>query len=108
MTGVECPCGTAKRGLVNAPDFPGTLHVTEISVDARKHFHKHHSEVYYILNCDIDAQLELNNEIFPVRPGSCVLIRPGTLHRAIGKMTVLILSMPKFDPQDEHFEEESP
>ena len=104
IPGVECPCGTAKRGLAHAPDFPGTIHVTEISQDARKHFHKEHSEVYYVLSCDSDAKLELGDSFFPVKPGFCVLIRPGTFHRAVGKMTVLIISMPKFDPQDEHFE----
>lgn len=100
---VACPCGTAKRGLTEAPDFPGTLHITEISLDARKHFHKRHSEVYYILSCEPEAKLELNDEMVPIRPGSCVFIRPGTFHRAVGKMTVLIVSMPKFDPQDEYF-----
>lgn len=103
MPGTPCPCGTAKRGLVEATDFPGTIHVTDISLNARTHFHKEHSEVYYILSCETGAALELNHRQYPVRPGSCVLIRPGTFHRAVGKMKVLIVSMPKFDPQDEHF-----
>lgn len=107
LPGIECPCGVARRGLADAADFPGTLHVTEISIDARKHFHKCHTEVYYILSCEPDARLELNEEIFPVRPGTCVLIRPGTFHRAVGRMKVLILSLPKFDPADEFFTRES-
>lgn len=102
MPGVPCPCGTAKRGFESAPDFPATVHVTDISIDAQKHFHREHAEVYYFLECDSDAKLELNDSIFPVKPGDCVLIRPGTFHRAIGKMRVLIVSMPKFDPLDEH------
>lgn len=88
---------------MDATDFPGSLHVTEISVDARKHFHQEHLEVYYFLECGPDAKMELNEQVFKVKNGDCVLIRPGTLHRALGKMRVLILSMPKFDPQDEHF-----
>ena len=33
--------------------------------------------------------------------GTCVLIPPGVVHRAVGKMTVLIVVFPKFDPNDE-------
>ncbi|MEC9094429.1 MAG: cupin domain-containing protein [Planctomycetota bacterium] len=102
IPGVPCPCGTAKRGLEDAPDFPGTVHLTEISVDAEKHFHKEHAEVYFFLHCESGAKMELNDEIYTVRAGDCVLIRPGTVHRAVGKMTVLIISMPKFDPKDEY------
>jgi hypothetical protein len=31
----------------------------------------------------------------------CILIRPGVRHRAVGRMTVLIVVLPKFDPDDE-------
>lgn len=103
IDGVACPCGTAKRGLMDTADFPGSLHVTEIHEDARAHFHRDHSEIYYFLECGPDAKMELNKILYPVKTGQCVLIRPGTMHRAIGKMKVLILSMPKFDPLDEHF-----
>lgn len=96
-----CPCGFARRAFVDAADFPATLHVTEIAVDAQKHFHKEHFEVYYFLECDGDARMELNDEIVPVSVGQAILIRPGTRHRALGKMKVLILSLPKFDPADE-------
>jgi hypothetical protein len=34
----------------------------------------------------------------------CVLIRPGVRHRAIGRMQVLIVVYPKFDPHDEWFD----
>ena len=108
MPGVSCPCGTAKRGLASAEDFPGTVHVTQITKDARKHFHRSHTEVYYFLECDENSKMELNGEVFPVKQGDCVYIRSGTFHRAIGEMKVLIISMPKFDPEDEHFETEKP
>ena len=36
-----------------------------------------------------------------VRPGQCVMIPPGTRHRAVGRMKVLIVVLPKFDPEDE-------
>ncbi len=104
---VACPCGKAKRGLSDVVDFPGTIHVTEISVDAKLHYHKRLTETYYVLECDEDAKLQLDEEFIPLRVGSCVMIRPGTRHRAIGKMKVLIVVFPKFDPADEWMDEET-
>jgi len=80
------------------------VHVTDISVDARTHYHKRLTEVYVVLECDGGAALELDGERVPVRPRTCVLIRPGTRHRAVGRMKVLIIAQPKFDPGDEWFE----
>ncbi len=104
MPGVACPCGTARRAFADVEDFPGTIHVTEIAADARRHYHKRLTETYYFLECGPEAQIELDDEVLPVHPGMCVLIRPGTRHRAIGRMKVLILVLPKFDPQDEWFD----
>jgi mannose-6-phosphate isomerase-like protein (cupin superfamily) len=101
IPGVACPCGTARRGFAEVEDFPGTVHVTEISADAKLHYHKRLTETYYFLECGEDAQMQLNDELIDVHPGMCVIIRPGTRHRAVGNMKVLIVVLPKFDPQDE-------
>ena len=101
LPGMPCPCGTARRAFANVPDFPGTIHRTEISADAQLHYHKRLTETYYILDCADDARFQLDDEIIPIRPGQCILIRPGTRHRAIGRMTVLIVVYPKFDADDE-------
>jgi mannose-6-phosphate isomerase-like protein (cupin superfamily) len=104
LPGTPCPCGTARRAFTEVADFPGTIHVTEISDDARVHYHRRLTETYFILQCGPDAQMQLDREILPVHPGMCVLIRPGTRHRALGKMKVLIVVLPKFDPEDEWFD----
>lgn len=104
IPGVRCPCGTARRAFADVPDFPGTVHVTEISTEARVHYHKRLIETYYFLECLPDAAMELDGERIPVRPGQCVLIRPGTRHRGVGRMKVLIIALPKFDPEDEWFD----
>lgn len=104
IQGVACPCGTARRAFAEVEDYPGTVHVTEISVDARLHYHKRLTETYYFLECGSNAQIQLNEDIIDVHPGMCVLIRPGVRHRAIGKMKVLIVVLPKFDPEDEWFD----
>jgi mannose-6-phosphate isomerase-like protein (cupin superfamily) len=101
LPGVPCPCGTARRAFGDVADFPATVHVTEISVDAKKHYHRRLTEVYYILECGLDARMELDDETIHLRPGLCILIRPLTRHRALGRMKVLIIASPKFDPADE-------
>jgi mannose-6-phosphate isomerase-like protein (cupin superfamily) len=101
LQGTACPCGTARRAFVDSADFPATIHLTEISADARTHYHRRITEAYYFLECAADARMQLNDEIVAVRPGMAILIRPGTRHRAIGQMKVLIVAIPKFDPSDE-------
>ena len=104
IPGTPCPCGTARRAFSDIEDFPATVHVTEISVDAQKHYHKTLTETYFFLECGDDAKMELEDEIIPVHPGMSIMIRPGTRHRALGEMKVLIMVLPKFDPADEWFD----
>jgi mannose-6-phosphate isomerase-like protein (cupin superfamily) len=103
---VECPCGTSRRAFAEAPDAPGTVHRTEITEDAKPHYHRRTTETYYILDCGPDAQIELDGDRVPLRPGACVLIPPGVVHRAVGRMTILNIVFPKFDPSDEFLAEE--
>src|SRR5690242_17961824 len=103
LPGVPCPCGIARRAFADS-DSPLTFHLTDISTDAQLHYHRQHTETYYILSCGPDAKMELDDDIVPVRPGLCVLIPPNVRHRAIGQMQALIVSTPKFDPADEWFD----
>lgn len=104
LPAVDCPCGVARRAFADREEFPGTVHLTQISRDAREHFHKEHTEVYIILECDEAATIELDGQSHPVSPQTAVLIPPGVRHRACGEMTVLILCTPNFDSSDEHFD----
>ncbi|HEY1599753.1 MAG TPA: cupin domain-containing protein [Pirellulales bacterium] len=101
---IDCPCGSARRAFVDLEDYPATVHRTEISADARLHYHKRLTETYYFLECTPAARMQLDEELIPVRPGMCVVIRPGCRHRAVGQMTVLVICTPKFDPADEWFD----
>lgn len=101
IEGVACPCGTARRAFADAEESPGTVHRTEIIADAKLHYHRRLTETYYILDCEAGAMMELDSRQIPIRVGSCILIPPGVSHRAIGRMTVLIMVVPKFDPEDE-------
>lgn len=105
LPAVACPCGQARRGFADTPDLPATIHVTEISSNAKLHYHKRLTETYFILECEPEAQMQLDDQTISVKKGHSILIRPGTRHRAIGKMKVLIVVTPKFDPADEWFDE---
>ncbi len=104
IEGVSCPCGSARRAFADVDDMPATVHVTEISSDAKLHYHKQLTETYYFLECSPGARMQLDDQLIDVRPGMSIMIRPGTRHRAIGEMKVLIVVFPKFDPADEWFD----
>ena len=104
LPAVACPCGSTRRAFAEVDELPLTVHSVQISLDARLHYHRHLTEVYYFLECAPDAQLQLDGELIAVRAGMCVSIPPGVRHRAIGQMRVLNIVTPKFDPADEWFD----
>lgn len=104
VPGVKCPCGTSHRGFVRPDNHVATIHSVDISIDARAHYHKILTEFYYFLECESPCHMELNGEMYPVKPGMSVMIRPGTRHRAVGKMKILNFVVPPFDEHDEWFD----
>jgi len=99
---VACPCGMSRRAFVG-PDNPvATMHMVDITVDARVHYHKKLTEIYLIL--EGDGQMELDGELVPVKPMTAVFIKPGCRHRAVGKMRIVNVPIPAFDPADEWFD----
>jgi mannose-6-phosphate isomerase-like protein (cupin superfamily) len=99
---VRCPCGWARRAFADRPGAPASVH--RVEVDARTHYHREHTETYYILECTAGAAIEQDGERVPVRPGHAVMIPPGVWHRAMGRMTILNVVVPPFDPADEWFD----
>lgn len=104
LSPLRCPCGWARRAFADLPDAPASIHLVEIERDARTHYHRAHTEVYYVLACAEGAGVELDGEVVPVRPGAAVLISPGVRHRAVGNMQILNVVVPPFDPADEWFD----
>jgi mannose-6-phosphate isomerase-like protein (cupin superfamily) len=102
LTPVPCPCGEARRAFVDDPDRVASLHITDISIDAKTHYHKRLTEIYYIL--EGEGEMELDGERHPVGPGDAILIKPLCRHRAIGRLRALIVPVPAFDPADEWFD----
>jgi len=99
---VACPCGQTRRGFTGLADGPATLHVVDISADARTHYHRGMTEIYLVL--EGSGHLELDGDIVPVEPMTAVLIRPGCRHRAVGRMRIVNVAVPAFDPDDEWFD----
>ena len=101
----ECPCGQARRGFATPDNRVATMHLVDISTDARSHYHKNMSEMYLVL--DGEGHMELDGERIPVRPMTAIFIKPGCRHRAVGKMRIVNIPVPAFDPADEWFDDEA-
>ncbi len=98
-----CPCGITKRAFVDDPDRVASLHVVDIKLDSKLHYHKKLTEIYYVL--EGQGRMELDGELIPIEQGSAILIKPGCRHRALGEIRIVNVSVPAFDPQDEWFDE---
>lgn len=103
LEGVDCPCGVARRAFAEPGNQVASMHLTDIEADARTHYHKRMTEIYVVL--EGTGHLELDGERVPVKPLTSVLIKPGCRHRAVGKMRILNVPIPAFDPADEWFDE---
>lgn len=103
MEPVDCPCGQTRRAFVDDPAQTASLHVVDIKADSQTHYHKRLTEIYYIL--EGEGRMELDGRTIDVRPGSAILIKPHCRHRAVGRMKVLNVPIPAFDPSDEWFDE---
>lgn len=96
-------CGF-RKSLITPEDSPVVgLSFLDIS-DSRKHYHKSVTEVYYCLSGK--GEMELENEVVTLEPGTVVYIPPGVRHTARGNVQVLIISVPPFETGDVHFDEE--
>ena len=99
-----CPCGQTRRAFAT-PDNPvATIHYVDISVDARTHYHKKLTEIYLILETEGECFMELDGARIPVKPLTSILIKPGCRHRAVGRMKIVNVPVPAFDPHDEWFD----
>ncbi len=96
----RCPCGWARRAFAEIPGAVASLHVVEILEDAKPHYHKKMTEIYLIL--EGSGHLEMDGEKIPVQPMTAVYIPPGCVHRAVGKMKLINIPVPAFDPSDEY------
>jgi mannose-6-phosphate isomerase-like protein (cupin superfamily) len=99
---VRCPCGWARRAFATPDNDLATVHVVDIEEDSRPHYHKRMTEIYVVL--EGQGQVELDGQSFPVKPFTAIFIKPGCRHRAVGRLKLLNVPIPAFDPADEWFD----
>ena len=97
-----CPCGLAKRAFVDEPSAVASLHEVDIRQDSAVHYHKRTTEIYLVL--EGQGHIELDGERVPVKPMTAVYIKPGCRHRAVGRLKIINIPLPAFDPGDEWFD----
>ncbi|MEX2672125.1 MAG: cupin domain-containing protein [Phycisphaeraceae bacterium] len=99
---VPCPCGMTRRAFVTDDNDVATVHMVDIRQDARTHYHKKLTEVYLVL--EGEGEIELDGQRYPVKPMTAIFIRPGCRHRAVGRLRIVNIPIPAFDPNDEWFD----
>jgi mannose-6-phosphate isomerase-like protein (cupin superfamily) len=96
---VPCPCGTARRAFADVEESAASLHVVDIRQDSQTHYHRKTTEIYLVL--EGEGQVELDGRLYPVKPMTAIYIPPGCRHRAVGRLKIINVPVPPFDPHDE-------
>jgi len=96
---IRCPCGFAKRAFARPDNALATMHIVDITKDSQVHYHKKLTEIYLVL--EGKGFLELDGNMVPVKPMTAIFIKPGCRHRAVGKLRIVNVPIPAFDPADE-------
>ena len=52
----------------------------------------------------VSMNITVDGKRYPVKPLTSILIKPGCRHRAVGKMKIVNIPVPAFDPDDEWFD----
>jgi mannose-6-phosphate isomerase-like protein (cupin superfamily) len=100
-------CGWRDR-LISVEDMPlspaAWAHAVDIQ-DAKLHYHKRSTEIYYVL--EGGGELLLDGVAHEVKKGSLAHIPPGVVHGARGRMRVLVVGIPDI-ANDDYYEAEKP
>jgi len=99
---LRCPCGFTRRAFGTPDNALATVHQVDIQLDAQTHYHKKLTEIYVVL--EGEGSMELDGQLIPVKPMTAIFIKPGCRHRAVGKMRIINVAIPAFDPADEWFD----
>jgi mannose-6-phosphate isomerase-like protein (cupin superfamily) len=99
-------CGWRDR-LISVEDAPlspaAWAHAVDIE-DAKLHYHKRSTELYYVL--EGSGTVLLDGVAHEVKKGSIAHIPPGVVHGARGRMRVLVVGIPDI-AQDDYYETET-
>ena len=85
-------CGQIRPLIEAADSAAAEVHHVEIDL-AKLHYHKQTDEVYYII--DGRGTMVLDDETIEVHQGVVVYVPRGVRHKAVGKLTVLTVCIPR-------------
>jgi mannose-6-phosphate isomerase-like protein (cupin superfamily) len=92
-------CGQIRPLIVADDGAAAEVHHVQID-HAKLHYHEHTDEVYYII--DGTGTMILDDEQIEVHKGVVVYVPRGVRHKAIGKLTVLTVCIPRGVLDDIH------
>src|ERR1700676_2400368 len=92
-------CGQIRCLIEEKDGAAGEVHHVEIQ-DAKLHYHEQTDEFYYVIAGQ--GTMVLDDEEIELQPGVVVYVPRGVKHKAIGKLTVLIVCVPRGILSDVH------
>lgn len=85
-------------------DIAAWAHAVDLD-GTKPHYHKRSTELYYVI--EGEGSIFLDGEQHPLHKGSIVHIPPGVIHRAKGRMRVLVVGIPDIAEDDLYFPEQN-
>jgi mannose-6-phosphate isomerase-like protein (cupin superfamily) len=92
-------CGAIRCLVVEEDGAAAEVHHVEIQ-DAKLHFHEKTDEFYYVISGQ--GEMILDDEKIELHPGVVVYVPRGVKHKAVGKLTVLTVCIPRGVLNDIH------
>ena len=92
-------CGRIRPLIEEADGAAAEVHHVEIDY-ARLHYHEKTDEVYYVI--DGEGTMVLDDEEIELHKGVVVYVPRGVKHKAIGRLTVLTVCIPRGVLHDVH------
>ena len=92
-------CSQIRTVIDEQDEAAAEVHHVEIQ-DAKLHYHEHTDEFYYVI--DGQGTMVLDDEEIELHQGVVVYVPRGVKHKAVGKLTVLTVCIPRGVLHDVH------
>src|SRR4051812_24159997 len=92
-------CGQIRPLIEEADGAAAEVHHVEID-HARLHYHEKTDEIYYVI--EGEGTMALDDEEVELRKGVVVYVPRGVKHKAVGRLTVLTVCIPRGVLHDVH------
>ena len=92
-------CGRIRPLIEETDEAAAEVHHVEID-DAKLHYHERTDEFYYVI--DGTGTMVLEDEEIELHPGVIVYVPRGVRHKAVGRLTILTVCIPRGVLHDIH------